>query len=78
MPPWWLDGDVSENGKKEKAMLTAQMQEIVNWWDQYGIRKWEIDDVDPLFKELLVRLDKLPTQEEWLYLFNYLSSRNSL
>jgi hypothetical protein len=58
-------------------MLTAQMQEVVDWWDQYGIRNWERDDVDTLFKELLCRLDKLPTHEEWLYLFNYLSSRNS-
>jgi hypothetical protein len=76
MPPLSLDSNPSESGKKGKAMLTAQMQEIVDWWKQYGIRNWETDDVEPL-KELLFRLDNLPTQEEWLYLFNYLSSRNS-
>jgi hypothetical protein len=55
-------------------MLTAQMREIVEWWEEYGIRNWETDDVRPLFRELMLKLCQLPTEEEQIYLFEYLST----
>jgi hypothetical protein len=54
--------------------LTPQMGDIVDWWDEYGIRIWETDDVQPLWRELMCGLSQLPTQEEQTYLFEYLST----
>jgi hypothetical protein len=54
--------------------LTPQMREIVDWWKVYGIRNWETDDVQPLWRELMFKLGQLPTAEEMLYCFHYLST----
>ena len=62
--------------KDGRVVLTAQMQEIVNWWEEYGIKNWETDDVRPLFDELLFKVFQLPTYEEGRYLLNYLADKN--
>jgi hypothetical protein len=39
----------------------SDVQQVIDWWKEYGFKRadWEKSDVDPLFRELLNRMDEL-------------------
>lgn len=53
-------------------MLTAKMLEIIEWWDEYLVEKWEDDIKTILFEELIYKIERLDNREEEGCLVNYL------
>jgi hypothetical protein len=45
------------------------MKEVVNWWDEYGLKNWETDDFKPILKQLFLKLATVPEREQAVYLF---------
>jgi hypothetical protein len=50
--------------KEDRPMATppgSDVQQVIDWWKEYGFKRcdWERSDVDPLFRELLNRMDLL-------------------
>jgi hypothetical protein len=51
------------------------MKEVANWWDEYGVKNWETDDVKPILDQLFCKLAKVPEREQAVYLFGSIYDR---
>jgi hypothetical protein len=62
----YLDDALSLGVKMMDNSTHSDVQEVIEWWKEYGFKRNDCEraDVDPLFKELLEKMNELSEEAE--------------